>query len=118
MALVARLVQDLAKQQEQRDLTSHYNGLLQISHSERKKLEGGPPTVPTGLPGVLDVLEKCTDYHGHCWGNCNGIAGTSRQSDTTCDGCNLALQTSPSLPLNGHRSSYGHWLTPSRTTTT
>jgi hypothetical protein len=74
MAFVARSVQDLAKQREQRDLTSNYNGLLQISYSECKKLESGPPTVPTSLPGVLDVLEKCADFHGHCWGDRNGIA--------------------------------------------
>jgi hypothetical protein len=74
MAFVARSVQDLAKQREQRDLTSHHNGLLQISYSECKKLESGPPTVPTSLPGVLNVLEKCADSHGHCWGDRNGIA--------------------------------------------
>jgi hypothetical protein len=74
MAFVARSVQDLAKQREQRDLTSHYNGLLQISYSECKKLESGPPTVPTSLPGILDVLEKCADFHSHCWGDRNGIA--------------------------------------------
>jgi hypothetical protein len=77
MAFVARSVQDLAKQREQRDLTSHYNGLLQISYSECKKLESGPPTVPTSLPGVLDILhilEKCAGFHGHCWGDHNGIA--------------------------------------------
>jgi hypothetical protein len=74
ITFVARSVQDLAKQREQRDLTSHYNGLLQISYSECKKLESGPPTVPTSLPGVLDFLEKCAGFHGHCWGDRNGIA--------------------------------------------
>jgi hypothetical protein len=55
MAFVVRSVQDLAKQREQRDLTSHYNNLLQISNSKCKKLESGLPTVLTSLPCVLNV---------------------------------------------------------------